>query len=160
MVLREYAQAQHRGANVSQIVRRDGKHFGQRLREARIGAELSQSELEDISGIPKARLSRYENGHVAPSIQTLERLAEALKVSEASLLGDERSVLESFFAQLQERGVEIESTDQGVKMADALADMLLAARSAAQATGANEHDPVPVPVGTIGSWLDLSSPTG
>ncbi len=75
----------------------DGKHFGQRLREARVAAGLSQSELEDISGIPKARLSRYENGHVEPSIQTLARLARALNVSEASLLGDQRAILEDFF---------------------------------------------------------------
>ena len=85
----------------------DGKHFGHRLREARVNAGLSQSELEELSGIPKARLSRYENGHVAPSIQTLERLSRALNVSEASLLGDQRAVLEQFFAVLSERGVEI-----------------------------------------------------
>src|SRR5918912_1661090 len=78
-------------------MRKDGKNFGQRLREARITAGLSQSELEEISGIPKARLSRYENGHVAPSIQTLERLAAALNASEASLLGDPRAILEEFF---------------------------------------------------------------
>ena len=59
----------------------DGKHFGQRLREAMIAAGLSQFELEDISGIPKARLSRYENGHVEPSIQTPARLSRALNVS-------------------------------------------------------------------------------
>ena len=111
-------------------MRKDGKNFGQRLREARINAGLSQSELEEISGIPKARLSRYENGHVAPSIQTLERLATALKVSEASLLGDERAVLESFFARLQERGIQIENAEQGSKLADAVADMLLAAKAA------------------------------
>ena len=81
----------------------DGKHFGHRLREARVNAGLSQSELEELSGIPKARLSRYENGHVAPSIQTLERLSRALNVSEASLLGDQRAVLEQFFAVLSER---------------------------------------------------------
>ena len=51
----------------------DDRTFGRRLRETRIKAGLSQSDLEVISGIPKARLSRYENGHVAPSIQTLER---------------------------------------------------------------------------------------
>ena len=56
----------------------DERTFGQRLRATRIKAGYSQSELEEISGIPKARLSRYENGHVAPSIQTLERLARAL----------------------------------------------------------------------------------
>jgi transcriptional regulator with XRE-family HTH domain len=102
----------------------DGKHFGQRLREARVAAGLSQSELEDISGIPKARLSRYENGHVEPSIQTLARLSSALNVSEASLLGDQRSILEDFFQVLYDRGVRISSSEQGVRIANAMADLL------------------------------------
>jgi transcriptional regulator with XRE-family HTH domain len=49
--------------------------FGQRLRRARLVAGFSQSELEERSGIPKARLSRYENGHVLPSLGTLQKLA-------------------------------------------------------------------------------------
>lgn len=104
----------------------DGKHFGNRLREARIRAGLSQSELEELSGIPKARLSRYENGHVEPSIQTLARLAGALNVSEASLLGDQRAILEGFFTVLSGRGVRIDSQDQGVRLAHAVADMVQA----------------------------------
>ena len=102
------------------------KHFGNRLREARIQAGLSQSELEELSGIPKARLSRYENGHVEPSIQTLARLARALNVSEASLLGDQRAILEGFFSVLNERGVSVDSADQGVRLAHAVADMVQA----------------------------------
>ena len=102
----------------------DGKHFGNRLREARLQAGFSQSELEDLSGIPKARLSRYENGHVEPSIQTLARLARALNVSEASLLGDQRATLEGFFDVLSSRGVRIESAEQGVRLANAVADMV------------------------------------
>ena len=102
----------------------DGKHFGMRLREARVNAGLSQSELEELSGIPKARLSRYENGHVAPSIQTLERLSRALNVSEASLLGDQRAVLETFFNVLQDRGVRVNSPEQGAKLAHAVADLI------------------------------------
>ncbi len=102
----------------------DGKHFGNRLREARLAAGLSQSELEELSGIPKARLSRYENGHVEPSIQTLARLARALNVSEASLLGDQRAVLEDFFAVLTDRGVTIETKEQGQRLAAAVADMV------------------------------------
>jgi transcriptional regulator with XRE-family HTH domain len=105
---------------------KDEKTFGQRLRETRIGAGLSQSDLEDISGIPKARLSRYENGHVAPSIQTLERLARALNVSEASLLGDQRAILEEFFRVLAERGVRVVSPEQGRALANAVADLYLA----------------------------------
>jgi transcriptional regulator with XRE-family HTH domain len=110
----------------------DGKHFGQRLRESRVAAGLSQSELEDISGIPKARLSRYENGHVEPSIQTLARLSRALNVSEASLLGDQRAILEDFFNVLYDRGVRITSSEQGVRIAHAIADLL----------GAVQPDPV------------------
>jgi transcriptional regulator with XRE-family HTH domain len=130
----------------------DGKHFGNRLREARVGAGLSQSELEEISGIPKARLSRYENGHVEPSIQTLARLSRALNVSEASLLGDQRAVLEDFFAILNSRGVRITSKEQGVKLAFAVADMI-------EALGGTESwaaaDPEPQ-----GSWTADPSRVG
>jgi len=104
----------------------DERIFGKRLRETRVGAGLSQSDLEEISGIPKARLSRYENGHVAPSIQTLERLARALGVSEASLLGEERAHMEEFFSVLHQRGVEIDSSEQAVALGNAVADILKA----------------------------------
>jgi transcriptional regulator with XRE-family HTH domain len=87
---------------------RGERTFGQRLRAIRIKAGYSQADLEEISGIPKARLSRYENGHVAPSIQTLERLARALGVSEALLLGDDRAFLEEFLGVLTAQGVRIQ----------------------------------------------------
>lgn len=101
----------------------DERTFGQRLRATRVKAGYSQSDLEDISGIPKARLSRYENGHVAPSIQTLERLARALAVSEASLLGDQRPLMEEFLNVLTVRGVRIGSSDQAQALGSAVADM-------------------------------------
>src|SRR5438552_5680021 len=97
--------------------------FGQRLRDARREAGLSQSELESRSGIPKARLSRYENGHVLPSIGTLGRLATALGVSEASLLGDQRAIVEEFFDVLLQRGVVIASMEQARTLAGAVADI-------------------------------------
>jgi transcriptional regulator with XRE-family HTH domain len=102
---------------------RDERTFGQRLRETRIKAGFSQSDLEEISGIPKARLSRYENGHVAPSIQTLERLARALTVSEASLLGDDRALMEEFFNVLTARGVRIQTSDQAMALGNAVTDI-------------------------------------
>jgi transcriptional regulator with XRE-family HTH domain len=102
----------------------DGKHFGNRLREARLKAGLSQSELEELSGIPKARLSRYENGHVEPSIQTLARLSSALNVSEASLLGNPHTIMEPFFNVLTERGIMVSSPEQGVGLANAVVDMI------------------------------------
>jgi transcriptional regulator with XRE-family HTH domain len=118
----------------------DGKHFGNRLREARISAGLSQSELEDRSGIPKARLSRYENGHVEPSIQTLARLSRALNVSEASLLGDQRAILEGFFNVLVERGVRIESAEVGIRLGRAVADMVEALGGMDSFSGSGEAE--------------------
>ena len=105
----------------------ESRAFGQRLRSARVHAGLSQSGLETRSGIPKARLSRYENGHVLPSIDTLGRLATALGVSEASLLGDQRAIIEEFFDVLFRRGVRIYSLDQAGRLANAVADILSAA---------------------------------
>jgi len=129
----------------------DGKHFGNRLREARVAARLSQSELEELSGIPKARLSRYENGHVEPSIQTLARLARALNVSEASLLGDQRAVLEDFFRVLHDRGVRISSTEQGVRLAQAFADMV-------EALGGIESIAGPDGMPESTSWISIPEP--
>jgi transcriptional regulator with XRE-family HTH domain len=117
----------------------EDRPFGQRLRETRVKAGYSQSDLEEISGIPKARLSRYENGHVAPSIQTLERLARALNVSEASLLGDDRALMEEFFGVLTARGVRIATSEQAQALGNAVADI-------ARALGMMEGDgPAPTP---------------
>jgi transcriptional regulator with XRE-family HTH domain len=116
---------------------RGERTFGQRLRDARIRAGYSQSHLEEISGIPKARLSRYENGHVEPSIQTLERLARALGVSEASLLGDDRALMEEFFNVLTSRGVRISSSEQAEALGSAVCDV---ARTLGMADEANGRD--------------------
>jgi transcriptional regulator with XRE-family HTH domain len=131
----------------------DERMFGRRLRETRIRAGLSQSDLEEISGIPKARLSRYENGHVAPSIQTLERLARALGVSEASLLDDQRAVWEEFLGVLQRRGVTIESGEQAIALGNAVADIL----NAFAERETPSSNPEPVMTGAMVSvkeWLD------
>jgi transcriptional regulator with XRE-family HTH domain len=135
----------------------DGKHFGQRLREARVNAGLSQSELEELSGIPKARLSRYENGHVAPSIQTLERLSRALNVSEASLLGDQRAVLEEFFSVLDQRGVRVNSPEQGARLANAVAD-LIHVLGVAEVTAIPDTETFATPsMESVRHWLDSAA---
>ena len=134
----------------------DDRTFGRRLRETRIKAGLSQSDLEVISGIPKARLSRYENGHVAPSIQTLERLAKALAVSEASLLDDDRAILEEFLLVLQQRGVRIDSSEQAVALGNAVADILKAFGTGPDVEiRSPEADPAMVgAMASVREWLD------
>jgi len=135
----------------------EGRHFGNRLRETRLAGGLSQSELEELSGIPKARLSRYENGHVEPSIQTLARLAKALNVSEASLLGDRRAAMEEFFRVLEERGVTLTSKEQAGRLAQAAADMVQALGGIESVAGPavpENKDQAPV---VVPDWTDARS---
>lgn len=61
------------------------KRVGARIRELRLAADLSQGDLERRSGIPKARLSRYENGHVMPTLPALDTIAAHLGVTLSEL---------------------------------------------------------------------------
>lgn len=60
--------------------------FGKLLRDARVRAGLSQTTLGQRCGVAKPTLSRYENGHVLPSLATFLRLALALSVDPMSLI--------------------------------------------------------------------------
>jgi transcriptional regulator with XRE-family HTH domain len=51
--------------------------FGGVIRAARLGAELSQSELAERSATSQATLSAYERGHKIPSAATLVRVLAA-----------------------------------------------------------------------------------
>ena len=54
--------------------------IGDRLRAHREAMELSQNEIEKRSGLNRSYVSRIENGHIVPSVETLEKLARALEV--------------------------------------------------------------------------------
>ena len=64
--------------------------FGTRLRDARHARGWSLGDLEARTGIQKPRLSRYENGWVIPTIDSVEVLAKALRVAPAVLVGWQR----------------------------------------------------------------------
>ncbi len=52
--------------------------IGQRLREIREAKGLSQVEISRATGLVQPYLSRVENGHTVPTIETLEKWARAL----------------------------------------------------------------------------------
>ena len=54
--------------------------IGDRLRELREGKKLSQGDIEKRTGLLRCYISRVENGHTVPAIETLEKLARALEV--------------------------------------------------------------------------------
>ncbi len=54
--------------------------IGDRLRALREQKNFSQGEIEKRTGLLRCYISRVENGHTVPAVETLEKFARALKV--------------------------------------------------------------------------------
>jgi len=54
--------------------------IGDQLRALREHQNLSQGDIEKRTGLLRCYISRVENGHTVPSIETLEKWARALNV--------------------------------------------------------------------------------
>ena len=54
--------------------------MGDRLRELREAKKLSQGDIEKRTGLLGCHISRVENGHTVPAIETLEKLARGLEI--------------------------------------------------------------------------------
>jgi transcriptional regulator with XRE-family HTH domain len=54
--------------------------IGDRLRALREAKKLSQGDIEKRTGLLRCYISRVENGHTVPAVETLEKLARALEV--------------------------------------------------------------------------------
>lgn len=54
--------------------------IGERLRLLREKKNLSQGDIEKSTGLLRCYISRVENGHTVPAIETLEKLARAMSV--------------------------------------------------------------------------------
>jgi transcriptional regulator with XRE-family HTH domain len=51
-----------------------------RLRALREAKNLSQGDIEKRTGLLRCYISRVENGHTVPAIETLEKMARAMEV--------------------------------------------------------------------------------
>jgi transcriptional regulator with XRE-family HTH domain len=56
-------------------------NIGERIRVLREARELTQGDIEKRTFLKRPHLSRVENGHTVPSIETLEKIARALNIS-------------------------------------------------------------------------------
>jgi transcriptional regulator with XRE-family HTH domain len=54
--------------------------IGDRIRALRETKELSQGDIEKRTGLLRCYISRVENGHTVPAIETIEKIARALEV--------------------------------------------------------------------------------
>ena len=53
-------------------------NIGMTIREFRLGRGMSQGDVEKRTGLLRCYLSRVENGHTVPSLETLQKIAIAL----------------------------------------------------------------------------------
>ena len=62
--------------------------IGERLRALREEKKFSQGDVEKKTGLLRCYISRVENGHTVPAIETLEKFARALEVPMYQLFYD------------------------------------------------------------------------
>ncbi len=63
-------------------------YIADRLRQLREAKKLSQADIEKRTGLVRPYISRIENGHTVPAIETLEKMARALEVPMYQLFYD------------------------------------------------------------------------
>jgi transcriptional regulator with XRE-family HTH domain len=66
--------------------------IAEKLKTLRAQKNLSQGDIERRTGLLRCYISRVENGHTVPSVDTLEKLARALEVPMYRIFTDEEHV--------------------------------------------------------------------
>ena len=69
--------------------------FGEKVKEARLALNLSQTELAQVTGISERSLYTYEQLGTLPRKSNVRKLAEALHVSVSYLMDDEETDTQS-----------------------------------------------------------------
>jgi transcriptional regulator with XRE-family HTH domain len=63
--------------------------IGERLKGLRERKGMSQGDVEKCTGLLRCYISRVENGHTVPSVDTLEKMARALEIPMYRLFTDD-----------------------------------------------------------------------
>lgn len=100
--------------------------IGERLRSLRELKGLSQGEIENRTGLLRCYISRVENGHTMPSIETLEKLSRALEVPLYQLFYDGEEI--PFLANLAGRAtadeIALDQNNEGVTFIRRMANLV------------------------------------
>jgi len=63
-------------------------NIGETIRNYRLQKSMSQGDIEKRTGLLRCYLSRVENGHTIPSLETLAKIATAMELPLAQFFGD------------------------------------------------------------------------
>ena len=64
-------------------------NIGLTIRELRLQRSMSQGDIEKRTGLLRCYLSRVENGHTVPSLETLKKIAGALEIPLGQFFSEE-----------------------------------------------------------------------
>ncbi|RRA50142.1 helix-turn-helix domain-containing protein [Acidipila sp. EB88] len=68
--------------------------IGATIRGFRLQRGLSQGDIEKRTGLLRCYLSRVENGHTIPSLETLSKIAQAMEIPLAQFFHDDAATHE------------------------------------------------------------------
>ena len=79
--------------------------FYDRLKESRIKSGLTQEQLSEKLGIAKSTLSGYESGNREPTVATIAKIMDILKIDANYLYQDETNSLTELVVSLDEKAL-------------------------------------------------------
>jgi transcriptional regulator with XRE-family HTH domain len=79
--------------------------IGSTIRAYRLQKSMSQGDIEKRTGLLRCYLSRVENGHTVPSLETLQKIAYALDLQLAQFFSDEAVSREMSSLRLSEEEI-------------------------------------------------------
>ncbi|MDP9050592.1 MAG: helix-turn-helix domain-containing protein [Acidobacteriota bacterium] len=65
-------------------------NIGVTIRDMRLQRGMSQGDIEKRTGLLRCYLSRVENGHTVPSLETLQKIAGALDLPLSQFFADDQ----------------------------------------------------------------------
>ena len=81
-------------------------NIGATIRSFRLQKSMSQGDIEKRTGLLRCYLSRVENGHTVPSLETLKKIATALELPLAHFFADD-SLVSDLPSQMNLSGEDI-----------------------------------------------------
>lgn len=79
--------------------------IGTTIRSYRLQKGMSQGDIEKRTGLLRCYLSRVENGHTVPSLDTLQKIAQALDLQLAQFFSEEAVSREMSSLRLSEEEI-------------------------------------------------------
>jgi len=92
-------------AQTNASVKSISNNIGSTIRDYRLQKGMSQGDIEKRTGLLRCYLSRVENGHTVPSLETLQKIAGALDLQLAQFFAEDNVVKEVSTLNLSEEEI-------------------------------------------------------